>query len=186
MQLIIECLRQRELNDTARGAAATGGRRTSTRSAAPPAHTAALSLRQLRHERLGAALFGAVRSESVVSRENAAVVYGVPSAPAVGRVIGFYNRTTMVFELDDRYEADDDAAALAASDEDAVAVGIPIHGIQPHPNHQGGERNGASPPSTPTPAGDDVVAMAPPASEDTDNAHRNDHHHHHHHHHHLL
>ena len=162
MQLIIECLHQREVNDTARRA----GAQHST-SAAAAGHNA-VSLRQLRHERLGAALFGAVRSESV-SRENA-VVYGVPSAPAVGRVIGFYNRTTMVFELDDRYDVDDELDGFGTGgggDDVAVAVGVPIGGLQQQIAPLAPATATTSVAAVAEVAGEDVI-MTPPAVEDAD------------------
>ena len=137
MNTMIECMRQRERVD--RGV--VGGGRVNDRDTVLSLHR----LRQLQQEHFNRILGGNVltrQSTSASALEDGAtgygpnsVVYGVPSYPAVGRVIGFYNQNTMVFELDDMYTRASPSeihqlimsgGAADAEAENFVAVGVPL------------------------------------------------------------
>ena len=102
------------------------------------------------------------------------VVYGVPSYPAVGRVIGFYNQNTMVFELDDMYTRASPSeihqlimsgGAADAEAENFVAVGVPLTYSASAATGAGADAADSTAPSAPADSGTAVLPVAPsPAS----------------------
>ena len=170
MNTMIECMRhQREYADRVRGGA-DGARAANDRDAV----LSLQHLRQLQQEHLSRILAGNVGTRpaaGAATYAGSALVYGVPSYPAEGRVIGFYNETTMAFELDDTFTSASPSdihqlivsgGAADAEAADYVAVGVPITFSADAPPAPGAEGAGGS---AAGPGGDRPLVSAAPADE---------------------